>query len=475
MRGPAGAPAEHKEWFHFCVLQGELEVIANFSLMNGSPRVALIVRTGQEWHGDVENIPLEHAQWKRGSFELDFGQSSLRYTDRGFEISIALRDYPLTAQLILKPETLPLVRRNTAMEPGLIHWMVVPRLNARGRVIAGGKRWELEDAPAYHDHNWGNFAWGRGAWQWGFALPEYSRAREPDALALTFVRMLDRTRTRDNGHGLLFWRGAEQYRIFREGELTVSSLGYFRPKTLTKYPRAMALISPENCLEVPEKVAVVARGKQDEVEVLIESRDVVQVLVPNDLDLGVTAINEVSADYFVRGTIAGEAINFRGRGYFEVLTSSPGAKIAPGGAAQRAVRCEPPVGFAAFLRSSLEVLEAEQPGAYAAMCRVLQGLVVEVSVAGELVRLAFSPVQVFETESGFAPNVRLSTSAAVILELCDAKTTLASAVLADSLSLFGASQDLIRFDEGLTIYFAGALRCASFPELLHDYRAAQSR
>jgi hypothetical protein len=473
LRGPSASPQEYKEWFHFCVVGEELEVVANFSLMNNVARVALIVRTGHSWHGNVETIPAEYVQAERGSLALNFGENKLRFSERGFEISIALSEEPVSATLLLIPETVPLHRPNSVLSPMPINWMVVPRLTAHGRVIAGGKRFDIEEAPAYHDHNWGSFAWGEDhAWHWGYALPKRTAARDPQVPSLAFVRLLDRTRARDAGHGLFLWRGAEYHRMFREGEVSISPVGYYRNPSALKVPRPMALLSPETCHDVPEKIGIAARGHGDEVDILFTADHLVQVLVPNDRDLGITVINEISGNYQLRGEVGGEELKLDGRGYFEVLT------VSRGPAGQAANKTSIDFGelhsFADFLRASLRALRVEAPEIYAKMCGALQGLVLSIEVDGETSKLAFSKNETFEVGS-LEPAVRLSTSSEAILALCDGKTTMVRAVRENSLFLAGSAAELIRFDDGFAIYLAGAMRCASFPELLHNFRVGERK
>lgn len=457
-----GAP---KEWFHFCVTGDDVEVIANFSLMDGRARIALIVRIGDSWHGDVEPIPASLVRAERGSMNLDFGQSTLRFDPAsGFTLSIALSDHPLTATLHLEAETMPLLRPNTPLErDGAIHWMVVPRLRAHGTIFIGGERHNLENAAAYHDHNWGRFAWGDDlAWQWGFSI--FAR----DERALAFVRLIDRARTRDVGHGLFLWRGAEQQRIFREGELTIAPSGFLRPQTLVQLPRTMSLLAPEAATDVPARIAILAEGRGDRLEVIFESERMLQLLIPNDRDLGVTAINEVSGRYFARGTIAGEHVELEGRGFFETLTIARGAALtAARGVIASHQRAR---GFSAFLRASLAILKHEAPAIYGAMCAALEGRVVRIAAGRDGVTLGFARTEAIEC-TGIAPLVELATDADTILDLCDAKLTLARAVREDRLHLRGSSADLIAFDESLMLYLAGAVRAPSFPALLDDYRS----
>ena len=52
----------HKEWLHFSAIAEDVEVIVNFSVLDGVARVALIARAGGGFEGDVEAIPPEHAR-----------------------------------------------------------------------------------------------------------------------------------------------------------------------------------------------------------------------------------------------------------------------------------------------------------------------------------------------------------------------------------------------------------------------------
>ena len=318
--------APHKEWFHFCVLAPGLDLFLNFSAMEtdgaGLPRretarVTILVRTDEGWDGDVDTIPPHQVLIRRSAIDATLGASRMRFDERGFTLEASLADRPIALTLTLTPETMPLMRPNTPLEEGPIHWLVVPRLAASGTVRVGDREFSVENAPAYHDHNWGRFRWGHDfAWQWGFALP--SLAAAPWSLA--FVRLINRARTSDLGHGLFLWRRGLQRRIFREGEVSITPRGHFAPARIAKFPRALALLAPELTTDVPRTLEIAAAARGDAVRCRFEAEDLAQVVIPDDGDFGLTVINEVRGRLTMEGTVDGEAVAMEGRSVFEFLS-----------------------------------------------------------------------------------------------------------------------------------------------------------
>jgi len=172
---------------------------------------------------------------------------------------------------------------------------------------------------AYHDHNWGGFRWGRDfAWIWGYGHPE--RASNP--WSFTFDLFMNRAQTADIARGLLLWNGARQHRAFGNAEVRVESEGLLRPRHVLKVPRPMALLHEQAVTDVPERLLIRAQGRGDFVDVEVRCREVMQILVPDDCGLGVTAITEVVSDIVADGEIRGEPLRMQGRGMFEFLGGS---------------------------------------------------------------------------------------------------------------------------------------------------------
>ena len=131
--------------------------------------------------------------------------------------------------------------------------------------------------------------------------------------------------------------------------------------------------------------------------------------------------------------------------------------------------------FPDFLDRSLDIMSEEVPGAYAALCRVLDGRDVRVEVDGRPVGVEFVRGDARLTRSGTLRSVDVRTTRDAILSLVDAKETLLDAVLSERVVMAGAPDDLLAFHDGLMAYVHGAVRAPSFPALLQAYRTNQRR
>ena len=85
-----------------------------------------------------------------------------------------------------------------------------------------GTTYSLDGSPAYHDHDWGHFRWGRDfAWEWGFSLPE-----DPsNPWSLVFVRMSDRSRHQAYTQAVFVWRREATHRTFLDHEIGIATRG----------------------------------------------------------------------------------------------------------------------------------------------------------------------------------------------------------------------------------------------------------
>ena len=321
-----GGPGGHKEWLHFCVYGQNIDVLANFSLCDdvradAKPgtefaRVTVLVRE-ESWNGDVDLYATEDVIVHGGCVDAAFGANVVAFRDGEYHLSVQLRERDISMSLRLRPITMPSLANNIQLDPGPpINWLVIPRLLASGTVNVEGRVHRLENAPAYHDHNWGHFAWGRDfAWEWGFALPH--NAEVP--WSLVFVRLSDRSHTRALMQAIFLWKGMRQHRVIRAHDVNVRHIGHLRPENVFKVPRAMALISPDILPDVPAQLHVRGEADGDFLNCVFAARDGAQVIVPNDHNLGVTIINEVSGTVQLSGEVRGETVSMEGRAIFEFL------------------------------------------------------------------------------------------------------------------------------------------------------------
>ncbi len=321
-----GGAQGHKEWWHFAAYAPGLDVLVNFSLVDdsraGAPpgqefaRVTVLVRHGR-WDGDVERIDAAQVEAPGGGLSMRFGPHTAEFRDGCYHLRVALSGRPIAVDLVLRPEVLPSVAHNIPLDAGPpLHWLVVPRCRAQGTVTLDGVVHTLTDAPAYHDHNWGHFDWGRDfAWEWGFGLPPQG----DNPWSMVFVRLSDRAHTLARMQALFLWRGAWQHRVLRGAEVTITREGLLRPQRVLKVPRTMALVAPSPATDVPARLIVEARGRGDVVRCVFTAHDLAQVVIPNDHNPGNTIINEVGGEVSVEGVVRGERVQMDGRAVFEFL------------------------------------------------------------------------------------------------------------------------------------------------------------
>lgn len=327
-RSPAriGGPGGFKEWMHFCIYGDAVDVLINFSEVddvrpNAPPgraqaRMTVLVRI-DGWCGGVEEIPGARVRVHNGRVSAEFGDSALWFEDGRYHVRVRLREHPITADLTLVPVTLPAPIHNVTVGDGPpIHWIVIPRLLATGVLRVGGAEFPLRDAPAYHDHNWGHFRWGRDfAWEWGFGLP----AVRDNPWSFVFARLSDRSHTRTRMQTLFLWRGARARRVFRDAQVEILHHGHMRPRRVHKTPAVMGLIVPGAATDVPARVDITARMGDDVVRASFFPEEVAQVIIPNDDDAAVTIIHEVAGRFSLDATIRGESVAIRCPTIFEFL------------------------------------------------------------------------------------------------------------------------------------------------------------
>jgi len=127
-------------------------------------------------------------------------------------------------------------------------------------------------------------------------------------------------------------------------------------------------------------------------------------------------------------------------------------------------------GITWYIATSLIALRQECPTAYFLMCGQLASRRVRLVIEGESVTLAFDPSGVHVLPEAKESAAELVTSRQTILDVLDARLTLAEAVLSDAIVLKGHVNDLTAFHDGLMTYVRGAVRSPSFARLLDRFR-----
>jgi hypothetical protein len=316
-----GGRSGHREWLHFTVHGGELTVVINASFVDdlrpAAPphrervRLLVLARDARGWHGGVDDVA--GAVVRGGQLDALLGDVAIAAS--GAEISLRgrLRDAPIELDLVLRAQTFPSLASGVSIGDGPpIHWLVVPRLLATGRAVIAGRAYAFDDAPAYHDHNWGFFSQRDFAWQWG-----HDAGTGPHCVVLT--RLLDGAHATAFLQALLVWRGARQVRVFRGNELRVEPEGFLRPERPFTVPRTAALLVDRLATEVPRRLHIAAAADGDAIDGAFEAHSLARIVVPHDDSLATTAIHEVEGHLRLAGTLHGAAFAVDAPAIFEFL------------------------------------------------------------------------------------------------------------------------------------------------------------
>lgn len=322
-RGPTrAADAEpFHEWSHFLVLSDEVDLLVNWSRLRPphapEARCLSVLVRGPDgvWDGDVERFAAGEGRLPAGSLAADLGRSQLRFRRGAYDLCVRLRERPIEVRLRLVPTSRPALTSSVSLRPGHAMWFAVPRLRAEGEVRWGRRRVALRGAAAYHDRDWGRFAWGGDhAWEWSVVLPR--DAASP--FSLVVQRISDRARHQTLSQGLLLWRHGRYCRTLHHRALALRPRGLVPVRGALRVPRVMGLLSPGRAADVPEVLEVRAREGDDVVEGELRVRDVAQIGVPNDGDLGTTVVTEALAEARFEGRVRGEPLDLAGRAILEL-------------------------------------------------------------------------------------------------------------------------------------------------------------
>ena len=339
--GAASADGAYKEWMHFCVRlpgaqHGYLLVNLNVSEskvggLGGrvlrTPRLLALARL-ERWAGSVETFAEQDAVCAPGRLDVKLGRNALRWRDGAFHLSLAPAAGPagaggdVAAAIALRPLVMPTVTSTVSLGPGgVIHWVVIPRLEASGWVQVGGRRVTLDRALAYHDHNWGTFRWGGDlSWEWGFVHPDDARV----PWSVVFVRISDGGRHRILSTGALVWRGEQLARMFQNREVALTLTGVHRaaapPLTIPKLAR---LLVPGAATGVPASVRVDAGdagGGGDTLSIDFRTDSKARVALPSDVDpFKLVLLNESCGRATVSGRVQSQRFDFDGAAMMEFV------------------------------------------------------------------------------------------------------------------------------------------------------------
>jgi hypothetical protein len=333
-RSPAryGGRAAFKEWQHFVVHAPGLMLIVNFSLLDepvhaaAAParpaievaRMIMLVNRSGTWDGDVDRIDRDRVQLQAGFVDARFGGNVMRLRNGRYQVLAALARRELAADLEFAPVSAPAQANNHPLsEHERLSWLFVPRLMARGTVWAGDDEITIEEAPAYHDHNWGHFRWGND-FSWRFL--QMCGDGPADEWSAVLWHVMDGSRNQTRSCGLYLRRGWNEEYVFRGREVAVACRGLLRQPSLFRVPSVMALVASGDACDVPSTLRLEACGGDGQVELDFQSESVAQVLVPSEIaPMGAVTLNEISGRCRLTGSVGRHTVALEGPGVLEYV------------------------------------------------------------------------------------------------------------------------------------------------------------
>jgi hypothetical protein len=333
-RSPAryGGRAAFKEWQHFVVHAPGLMLIVNFSVLDEpaltgttsaessveAARVIVLANRSGTWDGGVERIDPEELQIEAGLVDARFGGSMMTLRDGRYRVVAALARRELAVDLEFVPSSAPARANNHPLSAHeRLSWVFVPRLVARGTVRAGREAITIDEAPAYHDHNWGHFRWGND-FSWRFL--QMCGEGSADEWSAVMWHVMDGSGSHTRSCGLYLRRGWREEYVFRGTEVAVECRGLLRQPSLLRVPPVMSLVASGSACDAPSTLRLVARGGDGQVELEFQSESVGQVLVPSEVSpVGAVTLNEISGRCRLTGSTGPHTISLEGPGVLEYV------------------------------------------------------------------------------------------------------------------------------------------------------------
>jgi hypothetical protein len=257
---------------------------------------------------DSTAIPLD-------GLDLGFGPATVRFEDGSYRLRARFRDRasgaPVEVDLAVAPAPRayypPIALRGAN---GFESGYVVPAAIARGdgTIRVGGRVTTFEDAPAYHDHNWG--VWRSVRWDWG----QVQSADHAFALVYGAVHAPD--------------LGADGGRPFALVTAHDGFLGFLTPREFVHEGRGPGARVAGREVLAPSTIRFVTGNEDDSLSVRFRVADVVASQPGGGADptarLGAgRAFLQMRGTYEVRGNVGGRAIRFDAPGAAETFVPLP--------------------------------------------------------------------------------------------------------------------------------------------------------
>lgn len=318
--GEALAPIA-KDWLHLNLFdpRSDVAVVINASLHGRSgerPGVAsatALIRAHGEWTtthrvvGGTE-APTTDRSISVGdvlSMRLDpvTGGLDVVFEDRLAEVTLVVAATPMVDAIESAPFT---------FGSGWIGWRAVPLLSVTGRLTDGRGTIGLDDALAYHDHNWGRWRWGEDiGWVWA-AWPSHDGA-------IVISKATDRAHRSGAARAVLALptNGRWASRSYGAASVVLDA-DRWRSGCNRRIPGAMAALHGGRTKpRLPTRLELRVDDGFDRFRARFEADDVTQVIVAEPAAAGYSFIHEITGRFRAEGTSDGRPFAAEGEGVFE--------------------------------------------------------------------------------------------------------------------------------------------------------------
>lgn len=313
-RPPARAAARSAwvEWDYFNVLDPATRAYAYLTLLTGAQPLGAVLARVKTPGAPVDDVLIPSAllpgDISTATAEQHVGSARVTAGVSGYHLTV--NDPRLRVDLTIRPDGGFVLPATEVRVGAAVSGYVVPvaRGRADGVIRAGGRTLTFENAPAYHDHNWGT--WAGVTWEWGQA--------SSDSGALVYASVhLPNGEASDGGGSratLFLWQRArpdlapshEAGGFVAALPVTGVTYGGWRPGPVVRGRRVRA----------PAEIMIHAANGPDTATVRIAVEDALGAR-----PLGTSAAGaarsmpvflQLRGEAVVRGTIGGETISWRG-------------------------------------------------------------------------------------------------------------------------------------------------------------------
>jgi hypothetical protein len=256
-------------------------------------------RDGQMRHY-ARGEEIDEARLLEQAPDLDIAGSRVRLDGVRYAIDLALPGATGSLSLEAGGHSLPpaIIQGARGWISGYTAPVLTGRLN--GALDIGGDRLVFENAPGYHDHNWG--FWEGVRWQWGQVAHEdlsflYGRVFPPSSIA--------------------------------DVDRIPGILGVMGPTGPLAFSTSVSIQEPSPNTE-PRQIVIHARGSNLDVELTFTAERTERTPMQMTAQAAGPALDflQLSGEYLVKGRVADRQVNFRARGSAETFQPRAGTQYS---------------------------------------------------------------------------------------------------------------------------------------------------